>query len=213
MNPREQQITQEWNLFNPKPDFNYKKMSTKLDISQLENPNIQVVWEDTAENFTQERIKSVKQYFYKKYGSTNVNVITKVKTTDDTQQTIDVSVNIMDKNYQKELIKSLLESKSLDQYYDKVMNIDVAVENKMAADEVEITPFKRWYIKKIEFSNFLSYGENQVIDFDKCNGITVVESDPPNFGGKCIRSNTEIEIEYDTDYISNLIGFIPEELK
>lgn len=213
MNPREQQITQEWNLFNPKPDFNYKKMSTKLDISQLENPNIQVVWEDTAENFTQERIKSVKQYFYKKYGSTNVNVITKVKTTDDTQQTIDVSVNIMDKNYQRELIKSLLESKSLDQYYDKVMNIDLAVENKMAADEVEITPFKRWYIKKIEFSNFLSYGENQVIDFDKCNGITVVESDPPNFGGKCIRSNTEIEIEYDTDYISNLIGFIPEELK
>lgn len=213
MNPREQQITQEWNLFNPKPDFNYKKMSTKLDISQLENPNIQVVWEDTAENFTQERIKSVKQYFYKKYGSTNVNVITKVKTTDDTQQTIDVSVNIMDKNYQRELIKSLLESKSLDQYYDKVMNIDLAVENKMAADEVEITPFKRWYIKKIEFSNFLSYGENQVIDFDKCNGITVVESDPANFGGKCIRSNTEIEIEYDTDYVSNLIGFIPEELK
>ena len=188
MNPREQQITQEWNLFNPKPDFNYKKMSTKLDISQLENPNIQVVWEDTAENFTQERIKSVKQYFYKKYGSTNVNVITKVKTTDDTQQTIDVSVNIMDKNYQRELIKSLLESKSLDQYYDKVMNIDLAVENKMAADEVEITPFKRWYIKKIEFSNFLSYGENQVIDFDKCNGITVVESDPPNFGGKSVLS-------------------------
>jgi DNA repair exonuclease SbcCD ATPase subunit len=32
----------------------------------------------------------------------------------------------------------------------------------------------------------LSYGENQVIDFDQCNGITVVESDPPNFGGKTV---------------------------
>ena len=175
-----------WDLFNPKPEFNFRKMATKLDISQLENPNIQVIWEDTAENFTQERIKSVKQYFYKKYGSTNVNVITKVKTTDDTQQTIDVSVNIMDKNYQRELIKSLLESKSLEQYYDQVMNIDLAVENKMAAEEVEVSPFKRWYIKKIEFSNFLSYGENQVLDFEKCNGITVVESDPPNFGGKTV---------------------------
>ena len=175
-----------WNLFNPKPEFNYTKMSSKLDITQLENPNIQVIWEDNAENFTQERIKSVKQYFYKKYGSNNVNVITKVKTGDENQQTIDVSVNIMDKNYQRELIKNLLESKSQESFYEKVMNIDLAVENKMAAEEIEVTPFKRWYIKKIEFSNFLSYGENQVLDFDKCNGITVVESEPPNFGGKTV---------------------------
>jgi DNA repair exonuclease SbcCD ATPase subunit len=175
-----------WDLFNPYPEYNYKNMSTKLDISTLENPNIQVIWEDTPENFTQERIKSVKQYFMKKYSSTNINVITKAKTTDETQQTIDVAVNIMDKNYQKELIKSLLESKQQDQYYDQVMNIDLAVENRLMVNEVEVTPFKRWYIKKIEFSNFLSYGENQVIDFDNCNGITVVESDPPNFGGKTV---------------------------
>jgi DNA repair exonuclease SbcCD ATPase subunit len=161
-------------------------METKLDIATLENPYIQVIWEDTPENFTQERIKSVKQYFQKKYNSTNINVITKVKITEETQQTIDVSVNIMDKNYQKELIKTLLETKGQDQYYDQVMNIDSAVENRMLANEVEVTPFKRWYIKKIEFSNFLSYGEGQVIDFDKCNGITVVESDPPNFGGKTV---------------------------
>jgi DNA repair exonuclease SbcCD ATPase subunit len=175
-----------WDLFNPIPTYNYKKMSTKLDTTTLENPYIQVIWEDSPENFTQERIKSVKQYFQKKYNSTNINVITKVKTTEDTQQTIDVSVNIMDKNYQKELIKTLLETKGQDQYYDQVMSIDSAVENRMLANEVEVTPFKRWYIKKIEFSNFLSYGENQVIDFDKCNGITVVESDPPNFGGKTV---------------------------
>ena len=175
-----------WDLFNPHPKYNYTHMVTKLDTSTLENPYIQVIWEDTPENFTQERIKSVKQYFMKKYASTNINVITKVKTTDDTQQTIDVAVNIMDKNYQNELIKSLLEGKQQDQYYDQVMNIDLAVENRMMANEIEVTPFKRWYIKKIEFSNFLSYGEDQIIDFDKCNGITVIESDPPNFGGKTV---------------------------
>ena len=173
-------------LFNPPPIFNLKEMQHNLDVETLDNPYIQVVWEDTPENFTQERIKSAKQYFSKKYNSTNVNVITKIKTTEDTQQTIDVSVNIMDKNYQKELIKSLLESKGQEQYLDQVMGIDGMVENRMAANEVEVTPFKKWYIKKIEFSNFLSYGENQVIDFDKCEGITVVESDPPNFGGKTV---------------------------
>ena len=176
----------EWNLFNPIPTFNYQYMSKKLDIASLENPYVQVIWEDSPENFTQERIKSVKQYFQKKYSSTNINVITKVKTTDDVQQTIDVAVNIMDKNYQKELIKSLLESKGLDNHFDDIMNIDVAVENKMVSEDNDVSPFKRWYIKKIEFSNFLSYGENQVLDFDKCNGITVVESNPPNFGGKTV---------------------------
>ncbi len=176
-----------WDLFNPYPTYNYSNMPTNLDVSTLENPYIQLIWEDTPENFTQERIKSVKQYFMKKYSSTNINVITKVKTSDDdSMQTIDVSVNIMDKNYQKELVKTYLESKGQEQYFDQLMIIDLAVENRMLANEVEVTPFKRWYIKKIEFSNFLSYGQNQVIDFEKCNGITVVESDPPNFGGKTV---------------------------
>jgi DNA repair exonuclease SbcCD ATPase subunit len=177
-----------WDLFNPKPEFNTKTMAHKLDVSTLDNPYIQVIWEDTPENFTQERIKSVKQYFQKKYASNNINVITKVKTTDDVQQTIDVSVNIMDKNYQRELVRSLVEAKGHANLIDSVMNIDSAVESRMITDEVEISPFKKWYIKKIEFSNFLSYGENQVIDFEKCNGITVVESDPPNFGGKTVLS-------------------------
>lgn len=175
-----------WDLFNPKPEFNYKRMSQKLDISTLENPYVQVIWEDYPENFTQERIKSVKQYFTKKYSSTNVNVITKVKLGEDVQQTIDVSVNIMDKNYQKELIRSFLESKNQEHLYDSIMNVDLAVENKILSEDNDISPFKRWYIKKIEFSNFLSYGENQVMDFEKCNGITVIESDPPNFGGKTV---------------------------
>jgi DNA repair exonuclease SbcCD ATPase subunit len=48
--------------------------------------------------------------------------------------------------------------------------------------------FKKWYIKNIEFSNFLSYGENQVVDFEKSNGLTVIESNPPNFGGKTVLS-------------------------
>jgi len=175
-----------WDLFNPTPEFNYNTMSKKIDIESLDNPYVQVIWEDTPENFTQERLKSVKQYFQKKYITTNVNVITKVKSTEENQQTVDVSFNILDKNYQRELIRSYLLSKGLDQSFDDVMNIDLAVENKIISEDTSVTAFKRWYIKRIEFSNFLSYGENQILDFDKCNGITVVESNPPNFGGKTV---------------------------
>lgn len=161
-------------------------MSHNLNIESLNNPYVQVVWEDTPDNITQERIKSVKQYFQKKYSTTNVNVITKVKTAEDVAQTVDVSVNVMDNNYQFDLIKGYLEAKGLADFTEDILTIDAKVQNKMVLLNAEVTPFKKWYIKKIEFSNFLSYGENQVLDFTRCNGITVVESDPPNFGGKTV---------------------------
>jgi DNA repair exonuclease SbcCD ATPase subunit len=174
-------------LFDPPINFDLKTMPKDIPkLQEFENPYIQVVWEDTPENFTQERIKSVKQYFQKKYNSLNVNVISKTKQSEDINQTIDVSFNIMDKNYQRELMKGFLESKGLGESFEDVLKIDEVVDGKIAAEDSEATPFQRWYIKKIHFSNFLSYGDNQVLDFEKCNGITVIESDPPNFGGKTV---------------------------
>jgi DNA repair exonuclease SbcCD ATPase subunit len=173
-------------LFNPPPKFNYTKMTEEVTLTTLDNPYVQVVWEDYAENFTQEKIKSVRHYFQKKYETTNVNVITKTKVDKETTHNVDISFNILDKNYQQELAKQYLENKNLDDYLDKVLDIDSAVDNKMSLNDDEAQPFKRWFIKNIEFSNFLSYGENQKIDFDKCSGISVVESNPPNFGGKTV---------------------------
>lgn len=173
-------------LFNPPKDLNYNFMSHKLKTNELENPYIQVVWEDTPENFTQERIKRVRTYFQKKYSSTNVNVVTKVKTEEGELQSIDVSMNILDENYQKELIVKFLENNNLKDYSDEVLKLDDSVENAIASDKAEVTPFKKWYIKKIEFSNFLSFGDGQILDFDKIKGISTVESNPPNFGGKTV---------------------------
>ena len=174
-------------LFNPPKLFNYNIMIKNLDFSVFENPTVQVVWEDLPENFTQDKIKSVKYYFQKKYNTTNVNVLTKSKIVEtDTTQSIDVSVNISDKNYQLDLIKNFLVLKDYNHMTEDVLSINNMVENKMSGDEENQSQFKKWYIRNIEFSNFLSYGENQKLDFDKLNGIVVVESDPPNFGGKTV---------------------------
>jgi DNA repair exonuclease SbcCD ATPase subunit len=162
-------------------------MIKDLDFSLFENPTIQVVWEDLPENFTQDKIKSVKHYFSKKYNTTNVNVLTKAKATQsDEIQSIDVSVNISDVNYQLDLLKNFIESKGYGEKTEDILSINRIVENKMSGDEETQAQFKKWYIRNIEFSNFLSYGENQRLDFDKLNGIVVVESDPPNFGGKTV---------------------------
>ena len=173
-------------LFNPPIEYNYNIMIKDLDITKLDNPYVQVVWEDYAENFTQEKIKSVRHYFQKKYLTTNVNVITKTKVSDDTTHTVDISFNILDENYQSELVKSYLKSKSNEESYEDIQKLNNVVDNKLILSQTEATPFKRWFIKNIEFSNFLSYGENQKIDFEKCDGINVVESNPPNFGGKTV---------------------------
>ena len=173
-------------LFNPPKELNYTYMSHKLDVDTLENPYIQVVWEDTPDNFTQERIKRVRTYFEKKYKSKNVNVVTKVKTEETEIQSVDVSMNILDENFQKELIKKYLEANGYEGDLDEVLNIDGLVEDKIAAEKADITPFKKWYIKNIEFSNFLSFGDKQKLDFEKVNGIAAVESNPPNFGGKTV---------------------------
>ena len=174
-------------LFNPPKLYNYEIMIKDLDFSKFENPIIQVVWEDLPENFTQDKIKSVKHYFSKKYNTTNVNVLTKAKNVEtESIQSIDVSVNITDPQYQLDLITNYLKSKGYEDKSDDVLGINRMVENKMSGDEENQAQFKKWYIRNIEFSNFLSYGENQRLDFDKLNGIVVVESDPPNFGGKTV---------------------------
>jgi len=164
-------------------------MTKDLDFSKFENPVIQVTWEDYPENFTTDKIKSVKHYFQKKYKTTNVNVLTKAKNVqEETEQVVDVSMNIMDTNYQVDLLKQYLKSKNYEDYTDKILSHNNVVENKMKENESEVTSFKKWYIRNIEFSNFLSYGDNQRLDLDKCNGITVIESNPPNFGGKTVLS-------------------------
>src|SRR6056300_800512 len=122
-------------LFNPQKELNYTYMSHKLDVNTIENPYIQVVWEDTPDNFTQERIKRVRAYFEKKYKSKNVNVVTKVKTEDTEIQSVDVSMNILDENFQKELIGKYLDVNGYDKDLDKILSIDGIVEDKIAAEK------------------------------------------------------------------------------
>ena len=55
------------------------------------------------------------------------------------------------------------------------------------SDEISIdTRYKKVHVKKINFSNFLSFGDNNILEFNKLTGITVIDSEPANFGGKSV---------------------------
>lgn len=183
------------------------------NIEKLNNPFVKVTWEDTAENFTKERKNRVKTYFQNKYKTKNVNIITKITDSEKLEREIDLSESVTDKVYQKKLIKDYIAKNSIEVDIVRINALDDKINSELEKKTEATSRNRKWYIKKIEFSNFLSYGDNNIIDFDKYDGITIVESNPSNFSGKCLRKNTFINIQYDENEIINKLGFLPDELK
>jgi DNA repair exonuclease SbcCD ATPase subunit len=165
-------------------------LSMKKELKDLnfEDPHVQVIWEDFPDNFSGEKIKRIKSYFEKKYRSRNVNVITRIKSNNiDTIKDVN-NLDVLNKDFQKELIVSYINDLGYEKDKEKILEIDDYVNKSMSQSELDYIPFNKWYIEKIKFSNFLSFGENQILDFEGKDGISVIESDPPNFGGKTILS-------------------------
>ena len=150
------------------------------------NPFIRVDWEDYPENITQERVKRMKAYFQKKYNSTDVKII--VKTLSNSSNTklksLDVSDNILDPQYQKTLIKEFMDENKIGIKWELIDRLDNKVNGEIDKANQEKVRYNKWYLEKVEFSNFISYGDNNTIDFTDLDGITAVESFPKNFGGK-----------------------------
>ena len=158
-----------------------------MEIDKLENPFIKVTWDDIPENFTQERIKRVRSYFQNKYNSKNVTVLARaIERNSGNELDIDLDQNVMDTTYQRNLMSQFVMANDMGVDINLIKRLDDKVNAKIA-DEIEIdTKYKRVYVKKIKFSNFLSFGDNNVLDVEKLGGITVIDSNPPNFGGKSV---------------------------
>lgn len=150
------------------------------------NPHIKVTWQDVPENFTSEKINRVKSYFQKKYNTKHVQIITKtVSNGEHTKlKSLDLSENITEGEYQKTLMKDFIRENKIDVSWDRINSLDNKVNEELLNQNGNKVKYNKWYIKKVEFSNFLSYGQNNQIDFTQLPGITVVESTPKNFGGK-----------------------------
>jgi len=154
------------------------------------NPFIKVTWEDVPENFTPEKIRRVKSYFEKKYNAKTVQVITKTLTSiNQTRlESLEASDNILDHQHQKKLMKDFIKDNDIDVKWELVDRLDNKVNVQIDKLNENKVRYNKWYIRKVEFSNFLSFGDNNTIDFTGLDGITVIESTPKNFGGKSTSS-------------------------
>jgi hypothetical protein len=151
---------------------------------------IRVIWEDDPNNYTQERQKRIAKYIAEKYGNQNVQVIFKAKKVDTENGEVEMTVadNVMDPVYQKKLFKEWVENNNIDVDWERLMRLDDKVNDKLAQERDIDYRYRNWYIRELEWSNFLSYGDGNSLSFDELEGITVITSNPPNMGGKTILS-------------------------
>ena len=164
-------------------------MGNKVKKKKIEIPSkakIRVVWDDKPENYTKERQKRISSYFSEKYGNNNVQVIFKPKKVDIEGTAVEMTVadNVMDVNYQRKLFKEWIKVNNVDVEWDRLLKLDEKVNNKLSQEREIDYRYRNWFIKELEWSNFLSFGDNNKLSFQELEGITTVDSIPENMGGK-----------------------------
>ena len=85
-------------------------------------------------------------------------------------------------------MKDFIKDNSIEVKWDLVDRLDNKVNTQIDKLNENKVRYNKWFIKRVEFSNFLSFGDSNVIDFTGLDGITVIESTPKNFGGKSTSS-------------------------
>jgi len=165
-------------------------MTTKKKIFIPSKATIRVQWEDEPQNYTKEKIKKIENYFLEKYGVDKVQVIFKPKKIDTVNGEVEMSItdNVMDINYQRRLFKEWLDSNQISIDWDRLLRLDDKVNDKLKQIRDVEYRYRNWYIKELEWDNFLSYGDGNKLTFNNLKGITVVTSNPANMGGKTILS-------------------------
>jgi DNA repair exonuclease SbcCD ATPase subunit len=162
---------------------------SKLTTDEIydSNNHIKVTWNDTLDNHSKQKEREIEKYFQNKYKTTKVKVVFKPITTKNTdivaEGSADASELVLDENYQKTLIEKYIKDNNITISLPHLMQLDSKVNLELTSYKEQTNRYKSFKIKEVEFSNFLSFGENNKISFDKY-GITSVVSTPDNYGGK-----------------------------
>ena len=135
-------------------------------------------------NTSPSELKKAMTLIHSKYGIKEVSV-TKTDSLSSTEkvrgQRITVG-NVRDADYQYGLIEEYLKQ---NHFVDDATLIDIKKINEELngrLPEEEVNRGVMWQVKKFEFDNMFSYGENNVVDFTKLNGIIGMFA--PNASGK-----------------------------
>lgn len=159
------------------------------DLKIGANAKITIEWKVLPIDYSKEKEENIKESVAQKYnvpvGNVEVTPVfislntkgEKVALTNNTIQ------NIQDPAFQQHLFKAYLEENGIEDYdFDEIVKIDSHI-NSLIDYEV-YDKFKRYEIRWIKWSNFLSYGDDNFFDFTALNGLVLLNGEPANQSGK-----------------------------
>lgn len=162
-------------------------MTKKIEIGQ--QSKVEVQWNVRPVDYSVEKADEIKAKMALKYGIPkknvyiNANFIKKANNGENEVATANIVQNIQDPRFQQELFKEYLkENNIVDCDFDALIGIDNIMNSLI--DYSVYDKFRRYKIEWVRWSNFLSYGENNFIDFNDLNGLVLLKSEPANQGGK-----------------------------
>lgn len=159
-------------------------MVKKIDIGQ--NAKVKIQWNVRQSNYTPELEKSMIALMAKKYGipAKNIVVETNYLTTNgnDVLSTETVQ-SIHDPKFQQELMKQYIANNDIkDIDFEDIIKIDSQINALINYDAYD--KGKKYTIKWVKWSNFLSYGPDNYFDFTTLNGLVLLNGEPANKSGK-----------------------------
>jgi DNA repair exonuclease SbcCD ATPase subunit len=153
--------------------------------------SVRVKWSDKIENYSKEHIKNIKSHVKNKYNVEHVRVdfypTNKLQIGITDLSDTDVE-NINRPETQEKIILQYLQDNNIDITVEDIKRLNKKVEtNDLGFVD---TKDNKWKIKNITIENFLSYKDRFTIDFEKLQGITLIQGQ--NFSGKTVIANDAI---------------------
>ena len=154
-----------------------------------EKSKIKVYWDDVPENYSKASEGKIQAFFSKKYlvPKNNIKVVYRPVKRDENGNVVEMTDagvdNIMDVNYQRELMKQWITNNDIKVDLDRLFRLDDNV-NRDLDFGVNETKHNRWSVISLSINNFLCFGNNNHINFGNLKGLNVVNSIPENTGGK-----------------------------
>lgn len=157
----------------------------KIDIGQ--NAKVVVKWNTNSLLSTEEDEKNIISLMSQKYGipEKNIKVEKNYTNSDNTNGALaDETVhNIYEPQFQLGLMKQWIEANEIkDIDFDEIIKIDSQINSLI--DFSVYDKSKKYTIKWVKWSNFLSYGPDNFFDFTKLHGLVLLNGEPANKSGK-----------------------------
>lgn len=158
-------------------------------INVSKKAKIHIHWNVTLYNYSEEAEKNIIAKASKKYGipKNNIKVIPNYVMIDESGKKIsitnDIIQNIQNPSFQVELFQKYLQiNKIEDADFDLIRKIDADINTNI--DYNVYDKYRRYSVKWISWSNFLSYGKENFFDFTSLKNIVLLNGEPANQSGK-----------------------------